>query len=207
MKNIKYINQEFKFYGDISENHEQIVMTFFEALGFDVYYSKSCWTHIKREFPKEKELIHVLKNDSTGIPDLLILKNGEICFIEVKKISSKEEIRLKGDKSDSLRHTQLKWIQEHPQFKVIIFNLILKKEQAEKEVIKELKKELKYYKEQLDLTQEKVSKLVYEKNDFDKKIKMVETSKSYIIEDIFNKIISGLNNTKKEVIEENIEES
>ena len=49
------------------------------------------------------------------MPDLVAVKNGNIIFVEVKRVTENRE--------DSLHQSQLRWIENHPKYKVVVLFL------------------------------------------------------------------------------------
>lgn len=153
LSNIEFQEAKIKLYGQI-KTIEGAAQTYFEAFGYDVYVAKdySSLYQIQEKYKgkKFKELSNCI---TTGVPDLIAIKGNDIIFIEVKRIKKDKIYHLQ--QQDSLRQSQLKWIAEHPQYKVIIFGLecdiepSINKEIETKEIeIEKLNKEINELKQE-----------------------------------------------------------
>lgn len=118
---------------------EEFASNYFKLYGFD-----DCFKFSKARGRINNTSYNELINDVVGRPDLIALKDKEICLIEVKT------------NRDGLRREQAKWIDKHTNFNVIIFYLeqkfisnqdINQPKQLIKENIKEVTNELKTNKE------------------------------------------------------------
>lgn len=128
---IKYITQKIDLYGQVYDV-EELAKLYFESIGFHVYYSKDIFYH--REEDWYNKVSHL---ELKGIPDLLLVKDQKISFVEVKKYNNQ------FGKSDSLRLDQLKWIESNPEFETTIFALeyTLNKEKSVTELEDKIEKQ------------------------------------------------------------------
>lgn len=138
--NLEYIRQKINIFTN-GHSIEESARLYLLGLGFDrVCECKSRYAidYIKEKYNGEKfkNLFDVLWNQKNGIPDLVAVKDGEIVFVEVK--------RTDGNYDDSISQNQLKWIKEHPQFRVIILAFELEVKDNDKFLeIETLKHEIK----------------------------------------------------------------
>ena len=99
-------------------NAEHFAVLYFKKKGYDVYIS----TKVRKSGKFQEEFVlkyysnsrifkKIMKSfdDKKGIPDLFLVKDDIIYFVEVKS------------NKDGLRIDQLRWIQNHPEFQKIIF--------------------------------------------------------------------------------------
>lgn len=181
MSNIEYIKQKVIFYGKIESTTEAIAKLYLEGLGFDVYYSSKLFDFGQlKSLTQEKmdQLTEIVSIGKLGIPDLIIIKDNIFTFVEVKKISDKFE--------DALSQSQLNWIQEHSQCKVIVLGFEIEIKESRDIVIKELERDINDLKKQiLELRYQ----LNEKRNDFDKRVQ--EKSRNNLI-DKFNELIREL---------------
>lgn len=146
MDNLEYINQKITLYGEMDDvSIEQSAKVMFISMGFEVYDSNKYNTLVKLTKYKNKKtfenLFEVLNNDKSGIPDLLIIKEDNATFVEVK--------RVKGNYRDSLNQNQLAWIESHPQYKVIVLYLEFEAKDNANSYIHVLEKRIKYLEREL----------------------------------------------------------
>ena len=179
MNNIEYITHKITMYGDINSSIEEIARIYFKALGFDTYICSEQLYH--NDFVKKddifEELVKHANKYETGIPDLVLIKDNNITFVEVKRIN--------GNSKDSLSQNQLLWIQNHPQYKVIIFGLEICNEDSSNIKIKELE-------QQINNLKNEITQL---KRDLDKKWDI----ENYKIElEINRKVLTILQNISQE---------
>ena len=97
---------------------EHYAVLYFKEKGFDVYYSRKALKSLKFKekfilpyFSKNKNFKKLLKSleIKKGMPDLFVVKEDTIYFVEVKL------------NKYGLRIDQLRWMQKHPEFQKIIF--------------------------------------------------------------------------------------
>lgn len=119
IKNLEIINYEVK--GKMPDA-EHFATGYFKSKGYEVYFSKSI---SKKQFRDifvyacingieltEFELVgKLIFNDRVGIPDLLLIKNEEVYFVEVKS------------NKDYLRENQLEWMRNNPKIKKVLFKI------------------------------------------------------------------------------------
>ena len=196
IENLEYITQKIKFFGEIYKI-EEVARIFFMSLGYDVYHSNQDY-HVENKYPSS-EIIKVLKEDKKGIPDLVAFKGEDVVFIEVKRVSEN------GNGSDTLRQTQLKWIQNHPQFKVIIFGLDLSIKRDELEEMRKLEEKCDSYLEDCERLISEMSNLEKENKELKVQVKQSEQRIMYRLNSVFKKIKNLLENSQEEIIEEIIE--
>lgn len=155
MYNLEYISQKILWYG-LSESIEVSAKIYLLGLGYnDVFIcsEKDIEYKIlsKYKSDKFKRLIQIIKGyseNNIGIPDLIAIKDENIIFIEIKRITKNTQ--------DSLSQNQLKWIENHPEYKVIVFGLELDEIQSlEFSQIERLKEELKELRDELNKRKEK----------------------------------------------------
>jgi hypothetical protein len=161
MNNLEYVKQKITFFGSVdSDSIEKVAKLYFIGLGFDAYISsgQTAITSILSKYTtkKFKQLGEVLHDKQKGLPDLVIIKNDEIAFVEVKSYHDKH--------SDSLSQHQLLWISEHPEYKVIVLGLQINFENSKDIYIKKLEDENRELKE--NIMQDKLANIDFgEKQD------------------------------------------
>ena len=114
MTNLKYIHQTIVLHSKLDfKNIEETAKMYFELLGFEVYKSSTARLDLYHGWTGGRKMDRfgeVLK-DIVGLPDFMLTKGDDTTFVEVK------------GPGDTLSQNQLKWIENHPQFKVIIFGV------------------------------------------------------------------------------------
>lgn len=166
MNNLSYMKKKITFYGDVAKNSiEDIAKIYLEGIGFDVYFclGYQSWSplFIKYKSDSFEKLFSVLSDDKNGIPDLVLIKDENITFVEVKSIN------------DVLRGNQLEWIDKHPQYKVIVLYLEIEDKSNEPPIIKGLYDKIDELNREIINLKEEKSKLI---EDITNKLKDISES-------------------------------